>query len=281
MRTTFGSLKHYAMAGTDGELGKIKDLYFDDSSWTVRYLVVDTGNWLTGRRVLLSPESITHIDHMNRVVNVGLTRDKIAEAPPVDSHIPVTRQATLAMDQFYGWHHTWISGGLIDFQVPTANYGPLVTPPALPEEVQAAWTARRSLDPNLQSLNDVNGYSIEPADSDDKLASFADAVINESTWRIPYVVVDVGNWFADKHVVLPVHRVRHLDGHRQRVVIDMQAAMFEGAPKFAGIETLDERQEGAVIAYFADEHQRVGFGSGYPPHVLAVPVTPTEFRPTH
>jgi uncharacterized protein YrrD len=271
MRTTFDHLKHYAISGSDGELGKIKDMYFDDSSWTVRYLVVDTGSWLTGRRVLLSPESITHIDHLNRIVNVGLSRDRIAEAPSVDAHVPVTRHATLAVDQFYGWHHTWITGGLIDFQVPTANYGPLVTPPEMPEEVRAAWDARRSLDPNLQSLADVHGYSVEAADDEHKLARFQDAIINEATWRIPYVVVDVGTWFTDKHAIVPVHRVRHLDANRRRTVLDMPAAVFEAAPKFDGVDTLDERQESAVIAYFAEDAARRGLGSSMRPPLARPP----------
>jgi uncharacterized protein YrrD len=54
-----GILKGFAIHATDGELGAVSDLYFDDDSWTIRYLTVDTGGWLGGRRVLISPISVS------------------------------------------------------------------------------------------------------------------------------------------------------------------------------------------------------------------------------
>ena len=58
MLRSIKDLEHYAIGATDGDIGRVKDFYFDDDSWVVRYLVVDTGSWLAGRSVLISPISL-------------------------------------------------------------------------------------------------------------------------------------------------------------------------------------------------------------------------------
>ncbi len=60
----------YALQGVDGKLGDVEDFYFDDEGWTVRYLLADTGGWLPGRRVLISPEEVGRPEHEAGVLPV-------------------------------------------------------------------------------------------------------------------------------------------------------------------------------------------------------------------
>ena len=66
---------------TDGEIGHVKDFYFDDQNWAVRYLIVDTGAWLPGRQVLISPHSLGRLDQVDKVLLAKLTRKQIEDSP--------------------------------------------------------------------------------------------------------------------------------------------------------------------------------------------------------
>jgi hypothetical protein len=85
-------LKGYKLEALDGELGKIKEFYFDDYYWTIRYLVVDTGNWLVERQVLISPHALSTVNKDARNIGINLTKKQIENSPSLDSDKPVSRQ---------------------------------------------------------------------------------------------------------------------------------------------------------------------------------------------
>ena len=80
------------LGASDGEIGHVKDFYFDDQNWAVRYLVADTGSWLPGRQVLISPHSLGRLDQAEKILRVNLTRKQIENSPSIESHKPVSRQ---------------------------------------------------------------------------------------------------------------------------------------------------------------------------------------------
>jgi hypothetical protein len=86
------AVKGYKLQSLDGEIGKVKEFYFDDRHWTIRYLVADTGNWLTGRQVLISPYALTAVNNKAQNIAVDLTRQQIEDSPSLDSDKPVSRQ---------------------------------------------------------------------------------------------------------------------------------------------------------------------------------------------
>src|SRR5450759_639501 len=90
------------LGASDGEIGHVKDFYFDDQNWAIRYLVVDTGNWLMSRQVLLSPHSLGHLEQAGKVLRVNLTRKQIEGSPSIDLHKPVSRQYEEEYYQYYG-----------------------------------------------------------------------------------------------------------------------------------------------------------------------------------
>ncbi|MBF0235078.1 MAG: hypothetical protein HQK65_18900 [Desulfamplus sp.] len=100
-------IHNYVLQAEDGEIGRCKDLLFDDHFWTVRYMVADTGKWLPGRKVILSPISLGEPDWDFRIFPVLLTKKRIEEAPGLDEDAPVSRQHEILWTQYYGWTYYW------------------------------------------------------------------------------------------------------------------------------------------------------------------------------
>jgi uncharacterized protein YrrD len=84
----------------DETIGKVKDVYFDDRHWTVRYLVVSTGSWLTGRQVLLSPYALVTVNDHEQNIVANLTKKQIEDSPSLNSDKPVSRQFE---ESYYGY----------------------------------------------------------------------------------------------------------------------------------------------------------------------------------
>src|SRR5689334_4092581 len=100
-------LKGFTIGATDGEVGGVNDLYFDDERWVIRYLVVDTGNWLPGRKVLISPHAVRTTQWELRRVDVALTRQQVKGSPDIDTDKPVSRQHEAAFFSYYGYPAYW------------------------------------------------------------------------------------------------------------------------------------------------------------------------------
>ncbi|MDX9710166.1 MAG: PRC-barrel domain-containing protein [Trichloromonas sp.] len=87
------TLKRYALNSRDGEIGKVKEFYFDDQHWTIRYLVADTGTWLAGRQVLISPYAMRAVNAEKQHIEINLTKQQIEDSPPLESDKPVSRDS--------------------------------------------------------------------------------------------------------------------------------------------------------------------------------------------
>ena len=103
-------LEGYKIQATDGEVGKVYDFYFDDKEWVIRYLIADTGGWLTGRRVLISPESLGKPNFNEEIFPINLTKKQIEESPPIEEDKPVTRQFEQDLIVYYNWPAYWVGG---------------------------------------------------------------------------------------------------------------------------------------------------------------------------
>ncbi len=107
MKRSIKSLIGYTMGATDGEIGKVKEFYFDDESWTIRYLIVETGSWLSGRKVLISPDALLTPDWQQKVFPVNLTKKQIKNSPHIDTEKPVSRQQEMKLYEHYPWTSYW------------------------------------------------------------------------------------------------------------------------------------------------------------------------------
>lgn len=101
------ALKRYATEASDGRIGTVSDLLVDDRTWKLRCLVVDTGGWLTGRKVLLHPSAIRHIDPARQALPVSLTKAQVEDSPDILSDEPVPQQMETNLYSHCGLDPLW------------------------------------------------------------------------------------------------------------------------------------------------------------------------------
>ncbi len=206
------TLHGYKLAATDGDIGHIKDFYFDDYSWAVRYLVVDTGSWLTGRLVLIAPYAFGFLDTANRTLSVKLTKSQIEHAPSIDAHKPVSRQYEQDYYSYYGWPGYWSGGGLWGM----GGY-PVLLPVANAFDARMDYVHRE--DPNLRSAVAVTGYHIETSDGD--AGHVTDFKVDDRSWSVRDLVVEAGHWYAGKEVLIPSAKVDRISYPESKVFVSL------------------------------------------------------------
>ena len=184
------TLQGYKLNSLDGEIGKVKEFYFDDRHWTIRYLVADTGNWLTGRQVLISPYALLAVSREKQQITVDLTKKQIEGSPSLDRDKPVSRQFEEAYCAYYCWPMYW--GGPYKW----GSYPSIVRDRAKWRKSQG----EKAWDAHLRSTHAVSGYQIQAADGE--IGHVEDFVIDDETWAIRYLIVDTHNWWPGKKVLV-------------------------------------------------------------------------------
>ncbi len=185
------TLKGYTLNSLDGEIGKVGEFYFDDLHWTIRYLVADTGNWLPGREVLLSPHALVAVKQKKKQIAVELTKQQIEDSPPLTSDKPVSRQFEEAYYSHYGWPMYW-AGSNVWGASPFIVRNPV-------EPTEHAPTEKAS-DPHLRSTGVVRGYHIEAVDG--SIGHVEDFILDDDAWTIRYLIIDTVNWWPGKKVLV-------------------------------------------------------------------------------
>lgn len=178
----------YLIKTTDAGLGKLKDLYFDDE-WTVRHLIVDTGVWLPGRRVLVSPVVVVgEPDGAAGVLPVSLTKEQLEKALSIQSGLPVARQHEVELLDYYRWASCWGGAGYLGSAVP------------VPARCAETADGDQDGDPRLRSVREVTGYRIQATDGD--IGHVEDFVAETDGWVIRYMVADTRNWLPGRKVLI-------------------------------------------------------------------------------
>jgi hypothetical protein len=236
----------FTLAATDGAIGEVEACYFDDVHWTVRYLVVDTGGWLSGRKVLISPMAVRSIDVAGERVIVDLTREQVQRSPDIDTHRPVSRQHEIALLQHYGFPTYWYG--------PYA-WGPVMLPTLPPpaadtvsEEIAARADQDNLEDAHLHSTTDVAGYDIEARDG--AIGHVHDFLLDDRTWTIRWLVVDTGNWLPGKHVLVAPEWVEDVAWTERAVRVGLTRAQIESAPEYDRERPVDRDYEQRLIAHY-------------------------------
>jgi uncharacterized protein YrrD len=181
------NLKDYKIQAIDGEIGKVAALFFDDRQWYIRYLVLDVGNWLIGRQVLIAPTAVTHIDYKNENLYLSLTKTQIEDSPDVAEDAPVSRTIEQTLYNHYQWRPYW--GDMAAPIVPAIPLGDVESP----EE-------KKDINNHLRSTDEVTGYHIQA--NDGEIGHVTDFLFDDKEWRIRQLVVDTGTWLPGEKVLL-------------------------------------------------------------------------------
>lgn len=232
MLFSFEALRGYGIHATDGDIGSVRDVFFEDTSSTIRYLVVDTGSWLPGRRVLLAPAAVGAVDRARQVVTTGLTKRQVEDSPSVDTDQPVSRQQEEVLHRHYGWDPYWY--GPMGYGVaPYWGVGMAAVPPPAREDTverELADAQRERGDPHLRSAREVVGYYVAATDGD--IGHVEDLLIDDDGWMIRQLVIDTRNWLPGKKVLVAPERLRAVDWADQHIVLDMTRADVKASPEY-------------------------------------------------
>ncbi len=207
MRHTTKSFSGYQIRATDADVGEVKEFYFDDQTWAVRYLIVETGNWLTGRKVLLSPQSLLAADAVSKVFPVNLSKDQIRSSPEIDTDKPVSHRMEATLFQHYAWERYGGGGFYAGGAAGLLNVAPL------PDETDTlqipGGTGEVEFDPHLRSTERVTDYHIHATDGD--IGHVKDFIIDDQSWTITELIIDTHNWIGGKKIMLPVKHIKRID----------------------------------------------------------------------
>ena len=225
---TAKNLLGYSLHASDGDIGKVVDLYFDDERWAVRYLVVDTGGWLTDRRVLISPRAIGEPDWDAKVLPVSLTKSQVQHSPDIDTKKPVSRQHEAEHLGYYEYPFYWGGSGLWGM----GEYpGDLSSQTAIEAELRAnAPVPGSSGDSHLQSCNAVMGYHISATDGE--IGHVDDLLIDERTWAIRELIVDTSNWWGGHKVLIAPGAITSVSWLEAKVAVELSRADVQKARTF-------------------------------------------------
>lgn len=225
-------MKNLAVLARDGEIGKVVDLLFDDHLWAIRHLVVDTGGWLTGKRVLLSPHSVEFLRPDEGCVQVALARKQVEGAPEVDTDRPVSRQQEAALYDYYGYPYYWAGGGAwgaagLPVPFPAAGRAGGVMGAAAHDTIPPPSSTEG--DPNLRSCEEVMGYCIEA--SDGSIGHVEDFMFDPSSWHLRHIMVDTRNWLPGRHVLVDPASILAVDWNEREVRVRLTRKQVKAAPQ--------------------------------------------------
>jgi hypothetical protein len=232
----------YAIAASDGRIGTVSDFLFDDAIWMIRWLVVDTGNWLSGRKVLLPPTVLGQLDPYGRKFAVGSTMQQVKDSPGIDTERPVSRQIETNIYDYYGWHPYWGAGrfmGGYGYGGGAMPVSPVPDSKLLEEDIAAA--QRNNDDPHLRSIEAVTGYHIHA--SDGEIGHVEDFLVEDADWSIQYLVVDTQNWWPGKTVLISPRSAQEIDWTDNLVHLNVDRQRVKDSPAYDASTMIDPTYE--------------------------------------
>lgn len=245
MLRSMKALLGYTAEAMDETVGSVHDFYFDDERWALRYAVIDTGTFLPGRKVLISPAGLGTANWAAQTLRVNHTAKQVKESPSVDTSKPVSRQEEQALHRHYQWMPYWVAYG-----GPTH---PLVMPVEQPDLSEAPLEEERG-DPHLRSLNEVLGYTVSALD--DRIGHVDDFIVETGDWTLRMFVVDTARWLPGKRVLLATDWIKNFNWHESAVAVDLRKDAIEGAPLYDPSAPVNEEVEVALYDYYGRPRSR-------------------------
>ncbi len=221
MLNNIKTLNGYKLHSLDGEIGKVKEFFFDDKYWAIRYLVADTGNWLTGRQVLISPYALVSVNKEEQSIAINLTKEQIEESPSLNSDKPVSRQFEENYYGYYGWPAYW-SG--------TETWGPYPYIVGDFKKQRESVQSKKTWDSHLRSTHDASGHNIQA--NDGEIRHVEDFIIDDKTWTIRYLIIDTKNWWTGKKVLVSPKWIDRISWSEKKAFINLSREAIKKSPEF-------------------------------------------------
>jgi sporulation protein YlmC with PRC-barrel domain len=251
MLRSMKDMETYSIGATNGVIGQVKDFYFDDDAWVIRYLVVETGAWLSSRRVLISPIAIGRPNWSEKTIPVSISQEQVKNSPNIDTDKPVSRQHEMGYLGYFGYPNYWGGGGLWG-----AGFYPDMLQAGLGNDGSSSEshaTRNQQDDPNLRSGNTIMKYYVHATDGD--IGHVQGLIVDEETWAIRYLVVNTSNWWLGHQVLIAPEWIDNVDWLDSKVSVDLTRQAVKDAPEYDSTAALNREQELHVHKHYG----RIGY----------------------
>jgi sporulation protein YlmC with PRC-barrel domain len=261
MLRTLKELTSYTIGASDGDVGHVKDVYFDDEDWVIRYLVVETGSWLSSRKVLISPYSIGNADWVAHRLPARISKEQVKNSPDIDTEKPVSRQHEIQYADYYSYPYYWDGSGYWGdgLYAPTMGESRALgtagdaSRAAVQQEVadvyaRAEHARHEQDDPHLRSSEAVVGYHVQASDGD--IGHVSGMLVDEESWAIRYLVVDTSNWWMGHQVLVTPQWITAVDWYESKVHVNLTRKSIQGAPVFDSSFALNRQHELDLYRYY-------------------------------
>lgn len=257
MLYTLQDLESFTVNAADGYIGKVKDLYFDDRTWVIRHLVVESGTWLKHRKVLLAGTSIKYVDRESKTLTVDISMNQVKNGPSVDRDLILSPQTEIDYLSYYGYS---FYRGATDVQ------GQEPEDESKAAETFAAIDAvrRQYGDRHLRSCREIINYNIEALDSE--VGHLQGLVFDEDTWKVKYLMVNTSNWWLGHLVLLEPAIIKDISWGDARIYVDLLRQQVQDAPIFDP-DLLDQHEfnaYGETVGAQLHSGQKQGFEKKMP-----------------
>lgn len=250
MLRAFNDLKSLNLGARDGEIGTIKDAYFDDRHWTLRYLVVTTGGWMSGRSVLILPQALRAVSWDKQRLDVDLTREQISNAPGIEFDKPVSRQHETAYFDYHGYPYYW--AGPAWSGLGTLGGANIAAAAIAERERRESRSEKEQGDPHLRSADEVYRYAINAADGE--IGAVKDFLFDESTWALRYFVVDTRKWLPGRKVLISTDWIEQVNWSSETVDVAMSREEVRASPEYDPSELSPDKEESLYRHYKRTPH---------------------------
>lgn len=247
------SLGGYKLDSIDGQIGRVKEFYFDDQHWAIRYLVADTGAWLPGRQVLIAPCALRAAIEKDRHIGVRLTQRQIEDSPSLAHDKPVSRQFEERYHGYFGWVPYWEGRRSGDCSAGGRGDG---EPWRVPNE------SGEPSDPHLRSTRTVRGYQIHAVDGE--IGHVEDIILDDETWAIRYLVVSTRAWWPGKRVLISPEWIDRVSWEVSMVYVNLSRESVRQSPEYTEKSLLNRESELALHRHY----KREGYWVGQPAAVV-------------
>jgi len=222
MLNSIRSLKDYTIMCTDEELGKVKELYFNDQNWDISYIVVYTGNWLIDRQVLVSPLAVASINRDKRIININISKKQVENSPLLASEKPVSEQFINDFNTYYSYP---TYGGMY----PLGN-----VPHLKPKKSENDIMKEKKWDQSLRSSHEVSRYNVKH--SNESIGFLDDFLVDLDAWKIHYLIVKTHSLYKGKNALVATSWINYISYPETAVYINLSGDEIEKSPHYSDEE---------------------------------------------
>ena len=250
MMLAISALKGFAIEASDGRIGSVSDFLFDDTTWQVRWMVVDTGGWLLGRKILVHPSAVGQPDYRREMVPVRLARLQVKGSPSILSDEPVSQQMETDLYGYYGWDPFWGGGNYFGAYPYGMGVGETSIPFAGDVDVLEAPRASSAGhgDPHLRSITAVMGYHIQATDG--PIGHIENILVDGESWGIRYLVIDTKNWWSGQHVLMSPHAVQAISWSDRDVMLEVTREQVKASPAWNPADIVERSYQERLHGYY-------------------------------